>query len=164
MKRLTDCNCGFWKLDSIPDFQSSFLLFVTFHIILGIKICLTRSGDLVINDLFLKYWLKLNILSPRRDHTRTGNQTSAIVILIPLKMLTPTLSSTQFGHFCLKDKFNEHRRPVDKTNIKSKPTNVSEHFLFHSDHSLTDMQLISLEKIHSSRDSVTKAKESHLID
>ena len=79
-------------------------------------------------------------------------------------MLTPTLSSTQFGHFCLKDKFNEHRRPVDKTNIKSKPTNVSEHFLSHSDHSHSDMQLVSLGKIHSSRDSVRKARESHLID
>ena len=86
------------------------------------------------------------------------------MILIPLKILTPTLSSTLFGHFFLKDKFNQHRRPVDKTNIKSKPTNVSEYFLFHSDHSLTDMQLISLGKIHSSRDSVRKARESHLID
>ena len=26
-----------------------------------------------------------------------------------------------------KDRFNEHRRAVDKTNIKSKPTTVSEH-------------------------------------
>ena len=141
-----------------------FCLFVTFHIILGINICLTRSGDLVFNKLFPKYWLRFNILSPRRDHTRTGNQISAIVILIPLKMLTPTLSSTQFGHFCLKDKFNEHRRPVDKTNIKSKPTNVYEHFLSHSDNSYTDMQLISLGKIHFTRDSVRKARESHLID
>ena len=43
-------------------------------------------------------------------------------------------------------------------------TTVSEHFLFHSNHSHTDMQLIPLEKIHSSRDSVRKARESHLID
>ena len=56
----------------------------------------------------------------------------------------------------LKDRFNEHRRAVDKTNIKSKPTTVSEHFLSHSNHSHTDMQLIPLEKIHSSRDSVRK--------
>ena len=28
----------------------------------------------------------------------------------------------------LKDRFNEHRRLVDKTNTKSKPTTVSEHF------------------------------------
>ena len=79
-------------------------------------------------------------------------------------MLTPTLSSTQFGHFCLKDKLNEHRRPVGKTNIKSKPTNVYEYFLSHSDNSYTDMQLISLGKIHFTRDSVRKARESHLID
>ena len=64
----------------------------------------------------------------------------------------------------VKDRFNEHRWTVDKTNIKSKPTNVSEHFLSHSNHSHTDMQLIPLEKIHSSRDSVRKARESHLID
>ena len=36
------------------------------------------------------------------------------------------------------------------------PTTVSEHFLSHSNHSHTDMQLITLEKIHSSRDSVRK--------
>ena len=64
----------------------------------------------------------------------------------------------------LKNRFNEHRRAVDKTNIKSKPTTISEHFLSHSNHSHTDMQLIPLEKIHSSRDSVRKARESHLID
>ena len=57
----------------------------------------------------------------------------------------------------LKDRFNEHRRAVDKTNIKSKPTTLSEHFLSHSNHSHTDMQLIPLERIHSSSDSVRKA-------
>ena len=64
----------------------------------------------------------------------------------------------------IKDRFNEHRRAVHKTNIKSKPTTVSQHFLSHSNHSHTDMKLIPLEKIHSSRDSVRKARESHLID
>ena len=64
----------------------------------------------------------------------------------------------------LKDRFNEHRRAVDETSIKSKPTTASEHFLSYSNHSPTDMQLIPLEKIHSSRDSVRKARESHLID
>ena len=51
-----------------------------------------------------------------------------------------------------------------RRNNSSKPTTVSEHFLSHSNHSHTDMQLIPLEKIHSSRDSVRKARESHLID
>ena len=64
----------------------------------------------------------------------------------------------------LEDRFNEHRRAVDKTIIKSKPNTVSEHFLSHSNHSYTDMPLIPLEKIHCSRDSVLKARESHLID
>ena len=65
-----------------------------------------------------------------------------------------------------KDKFNEHRRAVDKTNIKSRPITLSEHFLSHSTllHSHTDMQLIPLERIHSSSDSVRKARGSHLID
>ena len=64
----------------------------------------------------------------------------------------------------LKDRFNKHRRSVDKTNIKSKPTTVSEHFLSHPNHHYTDMQLIPLELIHSSRDSIRKARESFLID
>ena len=44
------------------------------------------------------------------------------------------------------------------------PTTVLEHFLSHSNHSPTDVQLIPPEKIHSSRDSVREAGESHLID
>ena len=59
----------------------------------------------------------------------------------------------------LKDRFNEHRRLVDKTNTKSKPTTVSEHFLSQPNHCHTDMQLIPLELIHSSRDSIRKARE-----
>ena len=64
------------------------------------------------------------------------------------------------GQRRLKDRFNEHRRSVDKTNIQSKPTTVSEHFLSHPKHCHTDMQLIPLEIIHSSRDSITKNRES----
>ena len=61
----------------------------------------------------------------------------------------------------LKDRFNEHRRSVDKTKIKSKPTTVAEHFLSHPNHCHTDMQLIPFELIpHSSRDSIRKARES----
>ena len=63
----------------------------------------------------------------------------------------------------LKDRFNEHRRTVDKTNTKSTPTTVAEHFRSHN-HRYTDMQLIPLELIHSSRDSIRKARESFLID
>ena len=64
----------------------------------------------------------------------------------------------------LQYRFNEHRCAVDKTNIKSKHTAVSGHFISHSNHSHTEKQLVPLEKIHSSRDSVRKGRESHLID
>ena len=58
----------------------------------------------------------------------------------------------------LKDRFNEHRTPVD-----SKPTTVSEHFLCNN-HNATDMQLIPLELVKSNRDSVRKAREAYLIE
>ena len=41
----------------------------------------------------------------------------------------------------IKDRFNEHRRAVDKT----KPTTVSEHFLSHSIHSHTDTRKFVLD-------------------
>ena len=63
----------------------------------------------------------------------------------------------------LKDRFNEHRRPVDKQTDSSKPTPVSEHFLCNN-HSATDMQLIPLELVKSNRDSVRKAREAYLIE
>ena len=63
----------------------------------------------------------------------------------------------------LKDRFNEHRRPVDKQTSSSKPTTVSEHFLS-NDHNASDMLLIPLELIKSNRDSVRKAREAYLID
>ena len=63
----------------------------------------------------------------------------------------------------LKDRFNEHRRPVDKQTYSSKPTTVSEHFLS-NDHNASDMLLIPLELIKSNRDSVRKAREAYLIN
>ena len=63
----------------------------------------------------------------------------------------------------LKDRFNEHRRPVDKQTNSSKPTTVSEHFLS-NDHDASDMLLIPLELIKSNRDSVRKAREAYLIN
>ena len=63
----------------------------------------------------------------------------------------------------LKDRFNEHRRTVDKQTNRSKPTTVSEHFLS-NDHNASDILLIPLELIKSNRDSVRKAREAYLID
>ena len=63
----------------------------------------------------------------------------------------------------LKDRFNEHRRPVDKQTNSSKSTTVSEIFLCNN-HNATDMQLISLEYVQSNRDIVQKAREAYLIE
>ena len=63
----------------------------------------------------------------------------------------------------LKDRFNEHRRPVDNPCNISKPTTVSEHFLT-NDHSANDITLIPLELTKSNRDSVRKAREAYLIE
>ena len=60
----------------------------------------------------------------------------------------------------LKDRFNEHRRPVDIPTPSSRPTEVSYHFLS-DDHSPNDMELIPLELI---RDASRKAKEAYLIE
>ena len=65
----------------------------------------------------------------------------------------------------LKERSNEHRRPVDKQVHPNnyKLTAVSGHFLS-LNHSASDMQLIPLKPIKSNRDDVRKVREAHLID
>ena len=63
----------------------------------------------------------------------------------------------------LKDRFIEHRKPVNKQTNSSKPTAVSEHFLCNN-HNATDPQLIPLEIVKSIRNSVRKAREAYLIE
>ena len=63
----------------------------------------------------------------------------------------------------LKDRFNKHRRTIDNPNAISKPTTAAEHFLTAPNHTANDMQLIPIEKVHSKRDSVRKAREAFLI-
>ena len=65
--------------------------------------------------------------------------------------------------YIVKDRFNEHRRPVDNPSNISKPNTVSERFLT-NDHSAKGITLISLELIKSNRDSVRKAREAYLIE
>ena len=43
------------------------------------------------------------------------------------------------------------------------PTTAAEHFLTAPNHTANDMQLIPIEKVHSKRDSVRKAREAFLI-
>ena len=63
----------------------------------------------------------------------------------------------------LKDRFNEHRRPIYRPTPSSRPTAVSDHFLSNN-HSPNDTELVSLELIHSSRDALRKAREAYLIE
>ena len=63
----------------------------------------------------------------------------------------------------LKDRFNEHRRPILNPTSNYIHTAVSEHFLT-SNHSDNHMQsLIPIEKLKNGRDSFRKAREAHLI-
>ena len=50
----TDCNSGSWKLISLTVFQSPFLLFVTFNIMIGRHICLKWSCDFVLWQWFFR--------------------------------------------------------------------------------------------------------------
>ena len=62
----------------------------------------------------------------------------------------------------LKDRFNEHRRPIINPFCSYTPTAVSRHFLI-SGHAEDHMILIPLEQLHTSRDSIRKAREAFLI-
>ena len=62
----------------------------------------------------------------------------------------------------LKDRFNEHRRPLLNPTGNYTHTAVSEHFLT-SNHSDNHMLLIPIEKLKNGRDSFRKAREAHLI-
>ena len=63
----------------------------------------------------------------------------------------------------LKDRFNEHRRPVDRPTPTSRPTTVSDQFLS-DDHTTNDIELTPVEFIHSSRDAIRKARKAYLIE
>ena len=59
----------------------------------------------------------------------------------------------------LKDRFNEHRRPIINPFCSYTPTAVSGHFLT-SGHAEDHMILIPLEQLHTSRDSEKLVRHS----
>ena len=63
---------------------------------------------------------------------------------------------------CLKDSFNERRRPIHYPTGIYIHTAVSEHFLT-SNHSDNHTLLIPIEKLENGRDSFRKAREAHII-
>ena len=62
----------------------------------------------------------------------------------------------------LKDRFNGHRRPIINPFCSYTPTAVSRHFLT-SGQAEDHLILIPLEQLHTSRDSIRKAREAFLI-
>ena len=63
----------------------------------------------------------------------------------------------------LNERFGEHRRSILNHHHLSSPTPVSLHFN-QPGHSISDVHLIPLELMRSTRDSVRKAREAHLIN
>ena len=61
----------------------------------------------------------------------------------------------------IKDRFNEHR--IDNPDAKSELTTAAKHFLSSPNHAANDVQLISIGKTFSNRDSIRKAREAFLI-
>ena len=80
-------------------------------------------------------------------------------------MIQCRLCNLQFGETKrrLKDRFNEHRRPILNPTGNYIHTAVSEHFLT-SNHCDNHMLLIPIKKkLKNGRDSFRKAREAHLI-
>ena len=80
-------------------------------------------------------------------------------------MIQCRLCNLQFGETKrrLKDRFNEHRRPIlNPTGNYIHTAAASEHFLT-SNHSDNHMLLIPIEKLKNGRDSFRKARKAHLI-
>ena len=63
----------------------------------------------------------------------------------------------------LNERFGEHRRSIQNHDELIRPTPVSTKFN-QPGHSINDILLISLERIHNNGDSVRKAREAHPID
>ena len=62
----------------------------------------------------------------------------------------------------MKDHFNEHRRPIFNPTSGCIHTVLSDHFL-DSNHSDTNMLLISIEKLSNEREFFRKTCETHTI-
>ena len=77
-------------------------------------------------------------------------------------MIQCQLCNLQYTKRHLKDRFNDHRRPILNPTSSYIHTAVSKHFLGNN-HSDTHMLLIPVEKLSNERDSFRKAREAHII-
>ena len=109
--------------------------------------------------------LDVNFCKDHRDKTDWVPEPLAVEDLISYKLNNRLTAVSLFVNVDFsKDRFNEHRRPVDKRSNSSKLTTLSEHFLCNSHNNATDMQLTPLELVKSNRDSARKAREAYLIE
>ena len=94
----------------------------------------------------------------------TSNLTSLVKLFNVIYLIQCRLCNLQYigeTKRRLKDRFNEHRRPILNPTGNYIHTAVSEHFLT-SNHSDNHMLLIPIEKLKNGRDSFRKAREAHL--
>ena len=91
-------------------------------------------------------------------------KTACLASLVKLLIQCPLCNLQYTGETkrLLKDRSNEHRRPILNPTAKYIHTAVSEHFLT-SNHSDNRMLLLPIEKLKNGRDSFRKAREAHLI-
>ena len=94
------------------------------------------------------------------SHVKTACPASLVKLLIQCRLCNlQYIAETKLR---LKDRFNEHRRPILNPTGNYIHTAVSEHFLT-SNHSDNRMLLLPIEKLKNGRNSFRKAREAHLI-
>ena len=109
---------------------------------------------------------ELNILSPplKRNETSVGTlncQSRNLIYLIHCKKCKKQYIGERKRQ--LNERFREHRRSIQNHDKLVSPIPIFTNFN-QPGHSINDILLISLERVQSSRTSIRKAREAHLID
>ena len=110
------------------------------------------------------YGICLNIFNMNRYISKSYTRGKNTIYRAGAAVVSTIISLQYIGETkrSLKDRFNEHRRPILNPTGNYIHTAVSEHFLT-SNHSDNHMLLIPIEKLKNGRDSFRKAREAHLI-
>ena len=110
------------------------------------------------------YGIWVNIFNMNRYISKSYTRSKNTIFRAGAAVVSTITSLQYIGEIKrnLKDRFNEHRRPIFNPTGNYIHTAVSEHFLT-SNHSDNHMLLIPIEKLKNGRDSFRKAREAHLI-
>ena len=140
------------------------LIYIYSHVLIVNSHCygLCYVKKLIPQGTFLKFHTHLEENS-ERSFQNVFDKSSRVLILVFPKIEFIMSIAIFLGTYPLNDRFNEHRRPVDRPTPSSRPTAVSDHFLS-DNRSPNDIELVPLELIHSSRDALRKAREAYLIE